>query len=295
MARTQFAQEQLLPVGRVVRGNFYKARDKDSDGVLYTFKDGPKVGQPNPQFFFALALPKTQVMWQHEPWGKLIWSIGNQCFPKIAESPTFSWKITDGDSAVPNSKGNKPCNNEGYPGNWIISFNSSLAPRLVSADGSAYLLEPNVVMAGDYVQVLTLIDGNQSNKKPGVYINSQYVSFKGYSAKGRIEQGRDPASIEWDNLGAPTDMVATLGSAPVANLPQGTLVGTARAPVAVPTVTMPAPTAVVPSPGFLAPPVALPPPPMRQMTAKAQGNTYEGMIAQGWNDGLLVQHGMMVA
>jgi hypothetical protein len=31
------------------------------------------------------------------------------------------------------------------------------------------------------------------------------------------------------------------------------------------------------------------------MTAKAQGMTYEQMVAAGWNDALLVQHGYMAA
>ena len=31
------------------------------------------------------------------------------------------------------------------------------------------------------------------------------------------------------------------------------------------------------------------------MTEKAGGATYEAMIAAGWSDELLIQHGMMVA
>jgi len=34
--------------------------------------------------------------------------------------------------------------------------------------------------------------------------------------------------------------------------------------------------------------------PVRQMTAAAGGHAYEAMIAQGWTDALLVQHGMML-
>jgi hypothetical protein len=30
------------------------------------------------------------------------------------------------------------------------------------------------------------------------------------------------------------------------------------------------------------------------MTAKAAGSTYESLIAVGWNDELLIQHGMML-
>ena len=49
-----------------------------------------------------------------------------------------------------------------------------------------------------------------------------------------------------------------------------------------------------------APPLPVPPPApafrqVRQMTEKAGGATYEAMIAAGWSDELLIQHGMMVA
>jgi len=45
----------------------------------------------------------------------------------------------------------------------------------------------------------------------------------------------------------------------------------------------------MPDPQFTAPP-----PPMRRMTAAANGATYDAMIAQGWTDALLIQHGMML-
>ena len=43
------------------------------------------------------------------------------------------------------------------------------------------------------------------------------------------------------------------------------------------------------------PPVPAAPPaaPVRVMLPPAQGATYEAMIAAGWNDALLIQHGMM--
>lgn len=49
-------------------------------------------------------------------------------------------------------------------------------------------------------------------------------------------------------------------------------------------------------PPVAAPPVVAPPPaaPVRQMTAAANGATYEQMTAAGWTDALLIQHGMMV-
>lgn len=62
------------------------------------------------------------------------------------------------------------------------------------------------------------------------------------------------------------------------------------------------PPGVTPAPDFLQPPPVpgqvVPPPtppvPIRQMTPAAKGATYEQMLAAGWNDALLIQHGMML-
>lgn len=73
--------------------------------------------------------------------------------------------------------------------------------------------------------------------------------------------------------------------------------------VPTPPVSPPAPPAVTPSPSSPPPPpytayreVAPPPPPApgRTMTAAAQGQTYDAMIAAGWTDAMLIQHGMML-
>ena len=50
---------------------------------------------------------------------------------------------------------------------------------------------------------------------------------------------------------------------------------------------------VVPNPGIMTVPV-VPVVPVHQMLPAAGGNTYETMLANGWTDALLVQHGMMV-
>jgi len=49
----------------------------------------------------------------------------------------------------------------------------------------------------------------------------------------------------------------------------------------------PMPPGVQPAPDFLNPPA-------RQMTAKCAGHTYAQMLAAGWTDALLIQHGMML-
>jgi hypothetical protein len=86
---------------------------------------------------------------------------------------------------------------------------------------------------------------------------------------------------------SPSQVAAAFGGAPTA-MPQ-----------AAPAPTMPPPTAaapVQPHPGFVTGAAMAPPPaPVHQMTPLANGATYEQMIAAGWTDALLVQHGMMLS
>jgi hypothetical protein len=56
----------------------------------------------------------------------------------------------------------------------------------------------------------------------------------------------------------------------------------------------PAAPGVQPAPDFMTPPPAPPAAPAHQMTALAGGNTYEAMVAAGWNDATLRQHGYML-
>jgi len=282
-----------------VAGDLYTGSDKDADGKPRLIKTGQNAGQPSTQFFFAVAIPKTpgKAHWAHEAWGAEFWAVGNAAFPKIAESPTFAFKVKDGDSAVPDTKGNKPCEREGYPGNWIVSIASQFAPSIVNENGSAYLLDKDYVKRGYYVQVLVTIDGNGSTQRPGIFVNPRLVSFQGFGPE--IKTRVDPGSVGFGAGPKPTGVL----SAPVGGMaaPVGLPPALPGAAASLPSA-MPAPTAVQPSPGFLAPPAAapapLPPPPaapVRRMTDKAQGNTYEGLIAQGWTEALLIQHGLMVA
>lgn len=318
MARSNAARQVVFPISRYLMGSFYKASDKDADGKPRIVKTGQNAGQPTQQYFFAFGIAKTpgKAHWAHEPWGAEIWAVGNTCFPKIAENPSFAWKIVDGDSPVPNKKGIAPNTREGYPGHWVVSCSSTYAPKIRNTDNSAYILDNDAVLPGDFIQVAASVDGNASTQNPGVYINHDFVRFIGYSADGRIQSGADPTSVNWaaapaatasiaskivaTPVGATASVPAVPGAAPAYVPPVGLPPALPGAIPAVPGA-MPAPTGVVPSPGFLAPPAAapapLPPPaaPVRVMTDKAQGHSYASLVAQGWNDALLIQNGLMVA
>jgi hypothetical protein len=165
------------------------------------------------------------------------------------------------------------------------------------------LLEKDAVRPGYYVQVLAECAGNGSTQQPGVFLNHRIVALQGYGPI--IQSGPDASQAGFGKAPLPA------GASPV---PIGGMSGSAPPPApaapaapSLPPTPVPAapatPTpAITPHPGFLtaapppppAPAPAAPLAPAHVMTPKAQGATYEAMIAAGWTDVLLVQHGMML-
>lgn len=275
------------PVGRLVMGSPYKGRDKDAEGKPLVVKNGPNAGQPRLDYYLAVAIPKgSETHWNQTKWGDLIWQTGAAAFPQgQSVAPTFAWKVADGDSAVPNKRGNKPCDREGHRGHWVLNFSSSFPPEIYNADGSQRIQEPGAVKLGYYVQIAGNVEGNKSMSQPGVYLNHRMVALS--AAGPEIVVGPDATSAGFGQSPLPP------GATP---LPVSPAVAAFTAPTAAP-VTAP----VTPHPGFLtaappppaAPPPAAPPAPVRVMLPAAGGATYEAMISAGWTDAQLVQHGMM--
>lgn len=187
----------LLPVGRMVAGSVYKPNDKDFQGNQLTIKSGPNAGKPRIDYFIAVAIPKTAVdkdHWANSQWGQIIWAAGHQGFPNgEAQRPDFAWKVEDGDSRVPNRRGIAPCTKEGYPGHWVVKLSSGFAPRLVNANGTEQLVQPDAIKCGYYIQVYGTVDANGTPMNPGVFINHQIVALAGYGPE--IINGPDPTSV----------------------------------------------------------------------------------------------------
>lgn len=303
MARTAL----LTPVGRLVAGSLYEGQTKNQDGTPKVVKQGPNAGQPRTEFYFGLAIPKTPGQhWASSTWGAIIWQVGNAGFPNgQAGAPTFAWKITDGDSQVPNKAGKKPCDMEGYPGHWVLNFSGGFAPGVYNKDGSVELKEPGLVKLGDYIQVSGNVDGNNSTQSPGIYLNHDMVAFAGVGERIASRGGPDATAVGFGQAALPpgaqpvpaTPMQQAMAPVPAA-IPPAVPVPAAAAAVPAPVPVVPQPAAivpVVPNPAFLGVPAAPAAAPVRQMTAKAQGATYEQLLAAGWTDATLVQHGLMLA
>jgi len=195
MASTR--QDLKTPVGRLVAGDLYKPNDKDAEGKPLVIKNGPQAGQPRVEFFFALAVAKTKAQWWEEDWGRVIYGAAAADFPRgETGSPNFAWKVKDGDSQVPNRRGKKPCDQEGWKGHWVLFFSGGFAPRLFRLDEQNQPVpwaDPDAIKLGDFVEVFGSVSGNGSPNQPGVYLNHSMVCFRGYGP--RIVVGPDAGAV----------------------------------------------------------------------------------------------------
>ena len=260
--------EFMSPVGRLVSGSPFEPQTKDHTGAPLVIKRGPNMGQPTIRYFMALAIPKTEPA--VNDFFALIVDAAKRSFPTMFDAggnclrPDFAWKFKDGDSPVPDQKGNRPCDKEGYPGNWIFAFSGAHAPKCHGTDGKQMLTDPNSIKRGYYIRILGSVVGNDESAKPGVYLNYSGVQLVAYGPE--IAVGPDTA--------------AAFAGAPVAALPQG-------ASLVPPTPAMAPPSAVAPltvgtgapppMPGFMAP---------QPVEVVIGGVPYkrEALLAAGWND-----------
>lgn len=217
----------VTPVGRLVMGNLYRPRTQDGQGRPLVYKSGSKLGQPRSDIFFALAIPKGQevtsgygaLSWVMTPWGQEIYKAGCAFMAHAPQLPSFAWKVADGDSVVPNTKGKRLADAEGCRGHWILFFTSTIAFKICNADGSQHLTQPDAVKPGYFVQVGFNAKGNDSPDKPGIYLNPVAVALVAYGEE--IQTGVDTGSLGFgQNVQLPAGASMTpLGQLAPQNLP----------------------------------------------------------------------------
>ncbi len=179
--------EFTSPVGRLVGGDVYTGNTTDMEGNPLVVKSGANKGQPRINFYIGVAVPKNpNVPWEYEPWGQIIMQVAltvqNAFDPATGQlypGRDFAFKVTDGDSQIPNKKNKRPCDQEGYAGHWVLNFSNGFAPKGCNADGSEIL--PNgAIKRGYFVQVLCSVIANANSNNPGVYLNHEAVALAGY-------------------------------------------------------------------------------------------------------------------
>jgi len=248
-------------------------------------------GKQTSTYGFGVAVPKNGAPWESTPWGAVIQRIGHEAWPGMAASPTFAWKVKDGDCAYPNDNGTILRDLEGHPGNWIIWFNTQWKPIICTVTGEIIPDgHPDSVYPGCYVQVQFEVSGNKPNPenkqhKAGVYLNPKCVAFTAHGAPIHAAAKVDPKTAGFVQV-APGQLPPGASLTPVGQTFTPTTPG--------PSQHVP-PAAQYTAPALGAPTAqdAPPKPPVHVMTALAK-YPYEAYIAAEWSDDQLRQQGLML-
>lgn len=255
----------LYPAGRLIGGSVTKGNSTDSKGQPKVVKTGANKGQPYTEWSFGVAFQKgPETSWAQTPWGALIYAAGIEGYPNgEVQMPVFSWKVIDGDSAIPNKKLKKPCDQTGYPGHWVVWFSSGAAPKLydiigMPAGGQPKPLGEKQILPGDYVQVFGTAKDNKPSETPGVYLNHNIVALVGHGE--RISSGPDVNEVGFGGAVLP----AGASTVPIGGMVAPALLPGQVAPLpvaaALPVAPAPATIAVQPNPAILAAAITPPPP-----------------------------------
>lgn len=204
------------PVGRIVSGDVYNGRNTDGEGNPLVYKSGARKGEPRTEWSIGLAIPKAgEQHWNQTQWGATIWNAAQSLRPNYFNAgqcvhPQFAFKIMDGDSQQPNTKGKKPCDNPNYVGHWILWFSNGSAPSLYDCIGGKApepLAAEIKIMRGYYVQVQGSIASNGSDQSPGIFLNLNMVALCGYGEV--IQSGPDVSQAGFGGQALPAGASAT--------------------------------------------------------------------------------------
>ncbi len=195
----QNVSQITTPIGRLVSGDCYDPQTKDSDGNPLLVKHGVNAGEPRVNFYLGIAIAKDGRPWEQTEWGFEMMKIARMDFPAMFDANgtllpgrQFSFKVTDGDSTIPNTKGRKPCDAEGYPGNWILHWGNGFPPKCVDATGDNVIPEGQI-KCGHYIQIMGYIKGNGSAQQSGIYLNTKIVAHAGFGPE--IMKGPDASDV----------------------------------------------------------------------------------------------------
>lgn len=266
--------EFTSPVGRLVAGNLWEARTEDFQGNPLTVKTGANAGQPRQEYFVALAIPKNHPEWPAF-YAKVV-QAARQGFPNLFDAAgncqrqDFAFKITDGDSTVMNRNNSRPCDKEGYPGNWVVSMSTSLGIKVVDQELRPILPETKAVKRGDYIRIAGSIAPNGNAQNPGVFINPSFAQF----------------SHQGDEIVSGPDAATVFGATPLPSAPAGAVTTPGPALQSLPTAVAPPQTpqptgsVVAPAHDFLNPPAVE----VEKFAYQGAEYTRDQLIADGWNE-----------
>lgn len=305
-------QNFTSPTGRIVQGDPWEPSLTDQEGRPRVYDRGPKIGQPKPQWFIAVAFSKADPAWV--PFHQLLLTEAAQSWPSLFPQgpagpcalPTFSMKVIDGDDATPQIQSDgstrRNVDKEGFAGHWVVRFSSGFAPKVFEQVGATYMevTDKSRLKPGYFVRVAGQASSNDQTAKPGIYVNLNMIQLvaqgpeitRGVDAATAFG-GAGPAALP---PGATPLQPVTGGFTPAAPIPAVPGAGAPPPSSSGPT----APPPASPYDGYMQapPPAPAAPPPQPAgptLTPAGQaafpGGTYEGFLAAGWTDAALRQAG----
>lgn len=222
--------------------------------------------------YFAVAIPKAgSVDWKQTPWGQQINARACQDWPNGEHgAPDFSWKITDGDSMVPNKAGKKPAEREGWAGHWVVHCSTRFNIKCFHVgkyDPTQQIQEDNQIKTGDYCRALLGIKGNGPTQSPGIYVNP--MLFELSRAGQIIISDGGPSAADAFGGGATTTAAAVA------------TVATPAVAVATPAVVQPATDLLTPQPGQATAVAPVVPVEVKYLDANGNAFTEAQLLAAG--------------
>ncbi len=226
--------------GRLVGGSTIKPQTKDAEGRPMVYKSGPNEGQPRQVFYIPVAINKgdAELTAKTDDKGNIIkpgildeiQAAARDGFPNLFDANgvctynDFAFKVTDGDSTVKSKKGRAPCENEGYPGHWILNFSSDTQPQCYH---NGRPCDPGDIKPGDYIKVAGSVCENGSTSNPGVFLNhdaiqlirhGEEIKFKPDAAERFAAAAGDTTTTpDWVKTAAPATPGAVQPKPPVAD------------------------------------------------------------------------------
>lgn len=197
--------EILLPEGRIVAGHPMVAQTVTDNRNQPVKNDD---GSNKVEYYFGFAIPKQgEQQFIQTQWGQQVqaaalagWVNGE------TNGPAFSWKVTDGDSQVPNQKGKKPAEREGWPGHWVLHLKTMIPVRCYHVgkyDPMQQIQDRNEIKPGDYGRVFLTAKANYPSQSPGVYLNPSMFELTRAGQQIVLDSGPDAASVFGGGAPAP--------------------------------------------------------------------------------------------
>lgn len=187
--------DTIVIEGRLVRGHPMKAfAKKDRAGQ-------PKLNQaglPQMETFVAVAIPKNGTTdFKQTEFGQALYAAAVAAWPKGEHgSPSFAWKVVDGDSAVPDKKGTPPNIRPGYAGHWVVNAATQIGINCYHVGKykpHEQIQQEGEIKTGDYCALAISFAGNKSTESPGMYVNPVHFALT-RQGEAIISEGSGPAA-----------------------------------------------------------------------------------------------------